>query len=203
MKNDIIVKHLGIADVQDDEVARAVLLPDLDKTGLSLTIWLASIVNWRAHINWSTTGHSGVDVNLYLHTPSSKASAHSKNGGNKYKKNRNDQRLSGALLSDARGNHENTWIGSYIANYLDLDLASITKKLNNGSDHAAGEGSKDKKTEIDPYHGGPKRVVPEKPRISKSERRSVGLSHRENEEFLARMRETDGTGVAERSHSEL
>ncbi|CAO1615714.1 unnamed protein product [Sympodiomycopsis kandeliae] len=191
MKNEIIIKHLAVADVQDDEVARAVELPDLDKSGLSLTIWLASIVNWRAHLNWSTTGHSGVDVNLYLHTPTQE-------GGKNSKKNK---RLSNALISDFRGNHENTWIGSYVADYLKLDLASITKKLNNGSDYEAGSSTKNKTTVIDHYHGGLKRVVPATPRVSKSERRSLGLSHRENDEILARMRE--GTGLHERSHSEL
>lgn len=198
MKNEIVIKHLGISDVQDDEIARAVQLPDIDKSGLSLTIWLASIVNWRAHIGWSTTGHSGVDVNLYLHTPGGKGSSHAKHGTKKHR-----SQLSEALISDFRGNKENTWIGQYIADYLQLDLQSITKKLNNGSDHTAGQGSKDKKTEIDHYHGGVKRVVPEKPRISQSERRSIGFSHLENDKILARMREQEGTGLHERSHSEL
>jgi len=63
----------------------------------------ADIISRRAQVGWTTHGHSGVDVNIYA-----------------------------SSTKDAWplvGNHENTDIGSFIANYLDLDLQSITKKL--------------------------------------------------------------------------
>jgi alkaline phosphatase len=48
-------------------------------------------------------GHTAVDVNIYAYGHQS-------------------ERL--------RGNHENTDIGDFIVNYLDLDLNDITKRLN-------------------------------------------------------------------------
>jgi alkaline phosphatase len=61
------IDQLGLSDVQDDEVDRAVLIAKNDKTGYALPVFLASLVNWRAHLGWSTTGHSGVVVNLYAY----------------------------------------------------------------------------------------------------------------------------------------
>lgn len=163
MKQTIIVENLGISDVQDDEVARAVQVSEADKTGLALTIWLASIVNWRAHLSWSTTGHSGVDVNLYLHTTKGKTPTR--------------------ILKEFSNNHENTWIGSYVAKFLNLDLDAITRKLNNGTNHKAGQGSANKTTYLDRYHGGTKRVVPLSP---VNARRDIGYSHAENDAMYRR-----------------
>lgn len=61
-----IIPDLGLTDVASDEIDRALFLGKQKDSGLSLTIWLASLLNWRAHLGWSTTGHSGVDVNLYV-----------------------------------------------------------------------------------------------------------------------------------------
>lgn len=61
----------------------------------------ADIVSRRAQIGWSTHGHSAVDVNIY-----------------------------GSKGSDAlRGNHENTEVGEFLRNYLDLDVQAITDEL--------------------------------------------------------------------------
>jgi alkaline phosphatase len=63
---------------------------------------LADMVSRRAQIGWSTHGHSAVDVNIY-----------------------------GSAGSDAlRGNHENTEIGVFLRNYLEVDVDAITKELN-------------------------------------------------------------------------
>lgn len=61
----------------------------------------ADMVSRRAQIGWSTHGHSAVDVNIY-----------------------------GSIGSEAlRGNHENTEIGKFLREYLDVDVDAITKEL--------------------------------------------------------------------------
>lgn len=61
----------------------------------------ADMISRRAQIGWSTHGHSAVDVNIY-----------------------------GSAGSEAlRGNHENTDIGIYLRDYLDVDVDGITKEL--------------------------------------------------------------------------
>jgi alkaline phosphatase len=61
----------------------------------------ADMVSRRAQIGWSTHGHSAVDVNIY-----------------------------GSAGSEAlRGNHENTEIGEFLRQYLNVDVDAITKEL--------------------------------------------------------------------------
>jgi alkaline phosphatase len=61
----------------------------------------ANMVSRRAQIGWSTHGHSAVDVNIY------------------------GTRGSEILL----GNHENTEIGEFLRNYLDVNVHAITEEL--------------------------------------------------------------------------
>lgn len=61
----------------------------------------ADMISRRAQIGWSTHGHSAVDVNIY-------GSAGSKS---------------------LTGNHENTEIGKFLRDYLNVDVDAITKKL--------------------------------------------------------------------------
>lgn len=177
MRDSIIKDTLGVEDVGDEEVQRAVELSSVDDDGVSLAIWLASILNWRAHLSWSTTGHSGVDVNLYMHT----------------------KRRNAKMLRTISGNHENDWIGQFTAEYLGLDTAAVTKKLNDGSDVPAGAGSANKTTVIDKYHGGVKRVVPAAKVAAQAQRKKrdhsavvqkrgfeVGYSHAENDAIRRR-----------------
>ncbi|PGH01086.1 hypothetical protein AJ80_09069 [Polytolypa hystricis UAMH7299] len=63
----------------------------------------ADIVSRRAQIGWATHGHSAADVNIYASSP-------------------DDAR---ALI----GNHENIEVGSFLADFLDLDLGRVTKQL--------------------------------------------------------------------------
>ncbi|WFD03044.1 alkaline phosphatase [Malassezia obtusa] len=163
MKETIVEENLGMHNVTDAEIKRAVELSRADDDGLALTIWLASIVNWRAHIGWTTTGHSGVDVNLYLHT-----------------KNQTE-----GFLRNFRANHENTWISKFTASFLDLDLQSVTDRLNNGSHYVAGHTSSNNSVPYDPYHAGPNRVVPSRLNLYQMSKRSkrsnkVYYSHVEN-----------------------
>ncbi|PGG97932.1 hypothetical protein AJ79_09045 [Helicocarpus griseus UAMH5409] len=69
----------------------------------------ADMYSRRAQIGWSTHGHSGVDVNIYASSPK---------GAN-------------PLL----GNHENTEVGSFLADYLNLDLEDVTKQLQDTHTH--------------------------------------------------------------------
>ncbi|KAL7267394.1 vacuolar alkaline phosphatase [Rhizina undulata] len=63
---------------------------------------LADMISRRAQIGWSTHGHSAVDVNIY---------------GTKVAKKILD------------GNHENTEVGDFLRNYLEVDVEAITKQL--------------------------------------------------------------------------
>ncbi|KAL1919458.1 uncharacterized protein VTP21DRAFT_2151 [Calcarisporiella thermophila] len=74
--------------------------------------FLATMLSKRAQVGWTTKGHSGVDVNLYAY-------------GTEHEK------LVGA--------HDNTYIGKFIEEFLELDLDAITDRLNkeNATFHAA------------------------------------------------------------------
>jgi alkaline phosphatase len=72
----------------------------------------ADMVSRRAQIGWSTHGHSAVDVNIY---------------GSK-----GTEKL--------RGQHENTEIGKFLADYLDVDVDEITRLLNEKGDFAVAGG---------------------------------------------------------------
>ncbi|OMJ23074.1 Alkaline phosphatase [Smittium culicis] len=66
--------------------------------------FLSDIISKRALLGWATHGHSAVDVNLYA---------------------------SGYQSSQLRGNNENSDIGLFIKNILNLDLESVTKLISN------------------------------------------------------------------------
>lgn len=192
IKTEIVGKGLGISDVQDGEIQRAVDLSKL-KNQIPYTVWLSSIVNWRAHLGWSTTGHSGVSVGLYYHEAKPKDV-----WSEQYK--RYQQRRSSVI-----GSHENTWIGKWIASYLQLDLASITKKLNKGSDYSWYNNWGDKLNvftdKLEHYHGGLARVIPAH---SASVKRDLHIdSHAENEPLMRRIHDprVAGGSIEERSHS--
>ena len=78
----------------------------------SASNYFADMISKRAQIGWSTHGHSAVDVNIY-----------------------------GTAGSSAlRGNHENTDIGKFLRNYLDVSVKDITKELRETIYRAAGNG---------------------------------------------------------------
>jgi alkaline phosphatase len=67
------------------------------------TTLLAAMVSRRARIGWSTHGHSAVDVNIYS--------------------------SGGPGTERIRGNRENTEVGDFLREYLDVDVDAITKEL--------------------------------------------------------------------------
>ncbi|KIX08209.1 uncharacterized protein Z518_02865 [Rhinocladiella mackenziei CBS 650.93] len=96
---ELVASGLGIQDYTSKEV---------DAVVDAKPIWPASylfadMISRRAQVGWSTHGHSAVDVNIYASNP--------------------------AHAPGLVGNHENTEVGKFIAEYLDLDLESITKEL--------------------------------------------------------------------------
>ncbi|KAF3909686.1 hypothetical protein AA313_de0208301 [Arthrobotrys entomopaga] len=99
---------LGIKDADDTEIDKLV---KAKMAGLSSAYTWADMISRRAQIGWSTHGHSAVDVNIYA-----------------YPRN---------LAEKLQGNHENTEIGEFLRNYLDVDVDAVTKKLReNGTDAA-------------------------------------------------------------------
>lgn len=63
--------------------------------------YFANMISRRAQVGWSTHGHSAVDVNIY-----GTAGSHG-----------------------LRGNNENTDIGKFLREYLDVDVNKITEEL--------------------------------------------------------------------------
>lgn len=64
--------------------------------------YFADMISRRAQIGWSTHGHSAVDVNIYGYGD----------------------------VDGLRGNHENTDVGKFLRDFLDVDVDTITKELN-------------------------------------------------------------------------
>lgn len=59
-------------------------------------------------MGWSTHGHSAVDVNIYASSPE--------------------------VARKLAGNHENTEVGEFIREYLDVDLEAVTEELKDAGD---------------------------------------------------------------------
>ena len=122
IRENLIEKGLGVYDATDDEIDR--LVDNSDPWPASYIF--ADIISRRAQVGWSTHGHSGmfpfippfrsdeyhetyyiiiiaVDVNIYASNPK-----HAR-----------------PLI----GNHENTDIGVFLREYLDVDTDAVTKEL--------------------------------------------------------------------------
>lgn len=124
----VVTEGLGITDATDDEMKFLLSNPSRS----ALDHFLADMISIRAQLGvsptfffhipkailvvykflssanihllqWTTHGHSGVDVNLYAY---------------------------GVDADLLRGSHENTNIGSFIEHFLNLDLNEITERLN-------------------------------------------------------------------------
>lgn len=102
LKKVLIESGLGIEDATDEEIQRLKDWKSSGKTVIDLSYIFADMVSRRALIGWTTHGHTAVDVNLYA---------------------------KGKGTEVLRGSHENTEIGDFIVDYLDLDLDDITQRL--------------------------------------------------------------------------
>ena len=83
------------------------------------TYILASIISRRAEIGWSTHGHSAADVNIYASDP--------------------------AAAAPLRGNRENTAVGEFLRDWLDVDVDKVTEELREKASSAGGEWAREKK----------------------------------------------------------
>ncbi|MCJ1350292.1 MAG: hypothetical protein MMC33_000273 [Icmadophila ericetorum] len=99
VRTHLIGEGLGVTDATDKEINSLV---DNSEPWPASYI-LADIISRRAQSGWSTHGHSAADVNIYASSPKDAQ----------------------ALI----GNHENTEVGNFLRDYLDLDLELITKEL--------------------------------------------------------------------------
>jgi alkaline phosphatase len=97
INDELVVPGLGINDATDEELSQLVDTPE------AALVIFSAMISFRAHIGWSTHGHSAVDVNVYS--------------------------SGGPAAEKIRGNVENTDIGQFLASYLDVDVDEITKEL--------------------------------------------------------------------------
>ncbi|KAK9450423.1 alkaline-phosphatase-like protein [Limtongia smithiae] len=93
--DDIVFKPLGIFNVTDDEFDAAYAADDL-------AIYAGELLSARAGINWSTLGHTAVDITLFGY-------------------GKNTEKLV--------GNYENTEVGHFVTNQLGLNLKNVTALL--------------------------------------------------------------------------
>lgn len=94
----VIVPGLGINDATDNELS---LLAAQPEAAISV---LAAMISLRAHVGWSTHGHTAVDVNVY-------------SSGNV------------DAVGAIRGNVENIDVGRFLHEWLDVDVQAVTKIL--------------------------------------------------------------------------
>ena len=113
IRTTLLEQGLGIHDASDEEVAR---LLDESSDPWPASYLFADMISRRAQIGWSTHGHSAVDVNVYASKPE-----HAR-----------------ALV----GTHENTEIGSFMAEYLGVDVAAVTKELQEKGQDMVHQGGK-------------------------------------------------------------
>ncbi|KAM3429554.1 hypothetical protein NHJ13734_008121 [Beauveria thailandica] len=127
IKDELVVQGLGIPadDVSDTEIDSLVAAADDAERVKTI---LTQLISRRAHIGWSTHGHTAVDVNIYS---------------------------SGGPGTEAlRGNVENTEVGDFLRRYLDVDVDAITEQLqaaSRRSDEIAGVMKE--RGVFDEYHG--------------------------------------------------
>ncbi|KAK9245058.1 alkaline-phosphatase-like protein [Lipomyces tetrasporus] len=92
---DKVFGGFGIYNVTSEEIAGLSVAP-------SVAIYLGEILAARAGINWSTLGHTGVDITLFGY---------------------------GSNTEKMVGNHENTEVGMFMTAELGLNLKNVTKML--------------------------------------------------------------------------
>lgn len=111
---DLLENGLGITDASDDEVNTIIN----STSEWPLKYVLSDMISRRAQIGWSTHGHSCKHPPIHFLTLLTTAAV--------------DVNIYASSTKDAWplvGNHENTEIGTFMADYLDVSLSEVTKKL--------------------------------------------------------------------------
>ena len=104
IRSQILEPGLGIKDAAGWEMDKILAsLPPKNENGGHTDYVFADMISRRAQIGWTTHGHSAVDVNVYASSPGAAR----------------------ALV----GNHENTEIGQFMRDYLEVDLDAVTGEL--------------------------------------------------------------------------
>lgn len=99
IRHELFEKDLNIVDLEDEEVDSII-----DATIFWPPSWIiAELISQRAQIGWSSHGHTAVDVNIYASNPDH--------------------------VRPLIGNHENTDIGQFLADFLEVDVDAVTKEL--------------------------------------------------------------------------
>ncbi|KAK5994593.1 Repressible alkaline phosphatase [Cladobotryum mycophilum] len=125
INEELVIPGLGIVNAKDEELSALANDP-----ATSINVFTA-MISLRAHIGWSTHGHTAVDVNIYS--------------------------SGGPGAQKIRGNVENTDVGGYLSHYLDVDVEAITNELRSkkqkvGSSDFAAAGIEDLMAGGDAYH---------------------------------------------------
>ncbi|KAJ1847731.1 vacuolar alkaline phosphatase [Coemansia sp. RSA 2708] len=102
ISSTMLPEYLGIHNATDNEVEEIAQVLDNDKGHKRCKRTIGNVVSRRAHIGWSTGGHTGTDVGLYAF---------------------------GHRADEFRGCMENTQLGRRLMQYLDVNPVEITKQL--------------------------------------------------------------------------
>ncbi|MDK2810801.1 MAG: alkaline phosphatase [Petroclostridium sp.] len=94
---EVMAEYFGITDLTEDEIKKI----KETKAG-SMNYTVGPMISRRAHIGWTTGGHTGEDVVLYIYSP-------------------NGDRLTGVV--------DNTDIAKYMARMMGVNLDEATNKL--------------------------------------------------------------------------
>ena len=105
INDELIVRGLGISNASDKEITAIAEHPE------NALVLFSALISLRAHIGWSTHGHTAVDVNIYS--------------------------SGGPRTENIRGNVENTDVGKYLREYLEVDVDAITSELQDKMGKAA------------------------------------------------------------------
>ncbi len=97
INTELLIKQFGITNALDSELAELAAIPS------NLTWHFSRLISQRAHVGWTTHGHSAVDVNVYS--------------------------SGGPGTEKIRGNVENTEIGDFLREYLSVDVDKVTEEL--------------------------------------------------------------------------
>ncbi|KAL4897621.1 alkaline-phosphatase-like protein [Aspergillus ambiguus] len=105
LRSDILPAY-GLDDASDDQV-KTIL------EASSIGAGMASVLSARAGVDWSTGGHTSVDITLHGYAAGRKRRA---------------------LQADLAGGWDNTELPRYIEDVLDLDMDAVTRKLRKASE---------------------------------------------------------------------
>jgi len=97
-----VMKRFGISDLTEQEQFLIFNTNRTTDTSYNVMLGVDEVINRRAHIGFSTLGHTGIDINLYAYGDAEKL---------------------------FKGNQENIDVGAKVADLLGFDLEELTKTL--------------------------------------------------------------------------